>query len=156
MRPELKPGPASVAQPNIASPGKHFTPGPGAARFEQFSVQVQYLCAPCPFVQVVYILGNYLYLENRFQRNQGLMAGVGFGLKQLPPPLVVEFEHPRWLARKPLWGSYFHYVVAFPEPVCIPKSLQAAVGTYAGPAQHYQFPFQLVTFKAARQSEAAT
>lgn len=153
MRPQLISGTAAVAQPHIALPGDNFAPGPGTAGLEQFPVQVQNPVAPGPLVQVVHVLGNYLYLEMCFQGGKGPMAGIGRCLQQLPAALVVKIQDQVGPTGKSLGGGNFHHVVTLPEPVCIAECLQTAVCAHPRTAQHYQFSLQLVIFKAARPKD---
>ena len=83
-------------------------------------------------MQIVYILGDNRYIEMRFQSGQQLMCFIRLGIQTGFSALVVEIEHQLRVFAPSLRRSYFHDVMAFPKPVLVAKSSQAALRADAG------------------------
>ena len=56
-------------------------------------MQMHHFMATCPLVQVINVLGDYLYVKVFLKAGNGLMPRIGMHRFELPSALVVKFKH---------------------------------------------------------------
>ena len=108
-------------------------------RTEKDSVQVCDTAAACPFVQVVYILGDYLDLEIILQPADGEVACIRFFRKQLFAPDVVKIDHQLPVFRQGFRCADILDPVSVPQSVRVAECGESAVGTHAGTGENDDF-----------------
>ena len=59
------------------------------------------------------------------------MGGIGLGIDQLSPALVIELVDERGIAQEPLVACHFHHGIILPQAIGIAKGLDATLGTDA-------------------------
>ena len=117
-----------------------------AAQLVHLSVQMGNLAAACPFVQVVYVLGNHLYFVFPLQRCQGEMCRIRLFLQQFPTALVIEIYHYRTVAYQSFRCADILDPVIGPKPVRVPESGDTAVGAHSGSCKNNDFLHSTICF----------
>jgi len=101
-----------------------------AARFEKFTMHVDDAARACLFLKIVDILGTdeETVLESRLEGGDGLMGGIGFGVRGNAAAHGVEVPDEMGIAAPGMGrGDFFETIVA-PEPVRIAERGDAAFG----------------------------
>src|SRR5690606_4743498 len=115
--------------------------------FEQFSVQMQDLAAAGPFVEIVYVLGDDMYVEIIFQFCQEFVSGIGMHCEQLSSPLIVKIVYQVGVDSKSLGRSHFIDVMSFPQAIGIPECFDPAFGADTGAGEYDEFLFHNYKFR---------
>lgn len=82
----------------------------------------------CLFVQIIYVLGNDLYVKIALQFRQNQVSGIGLSRKALFTAFVVKIQYQLRILAPTFGRSYIFDAVAFPQTIGIAKGLNTAFG----------------------------
>ena len=93
---------------------------------------MHHLGGPGPLVEVVHVLGNHVHQIVFLQCGNGQVGGIGAGITQLLPALVVKVQHQRAVTVPALDGGHVVHIVLFPKASRVTEGGETAFGRYAG------------------------
>ena len=105
---------------------------PRAPGQHDLAVKMEYVRGTRPLVQIIDILGHDPDIIGPLQIHQGKVSGVGLGLADASPPLVVELQNEPRVCRPCFRCGNVLDAVPFPEAIGATEGLQATFGTDPG------------------------
>ena len=104
----------------------------------QLTMQVNDMAASCPFVQIIYILGDNRHIEILFQLRQQFMSAIRLHFQQLFPSFIIEVNHQCRITLVSFGSSYLLHRIFIPQTARIAKCTDSTLGTHARTCQYYQ------------------
>src|ERR1044071_243746 len=109
--------------------------------FEYLAMQVQHFRGACTLVQVVYVLGNDVYVEMLFQFGQQLVGCVWLCFPHIGAAHIVEVEHQLRVAAPGTRRSHILDVISFPKAIAVAEGSQPALSADTCAGQYNEFLF---------------
>ena len=97
----------------------------GAKRAEYFTMHVNEVLRTGHLVQRIDILRDdeHIATMHRLQPRERQMRGIRFHILVLPPPLIIEVEHKRWVAAISLWRRHLANVIFGPNAILVAEGV---------------------------------
>ena len=98
---------------------------------QMLTMHMQQTLCPCPFVQIVDILGHKQQLSRPscIQPRQRMVRGIWFNLLNTFAAHIVKAQHKVWVTCESLRGGHILHLMLFPKPACAAESINTALGT---------------------------